>query len=197
MTDTIPIHSGSDNVFRDLGFPEGEAQNLMLRADLVVHIRKVTEKLDLTQAEAAKRASITQPLMNDLVKGRTEKFMLDAMVNVAAQLGYIVKLSLKESCMNQITLVAVADAPPSEVRLQVRLFKKAHPKAGGADFLQNLKAKSLTVMNAVVEQSLATARADDKFQLERHGYFAADRVDHAAGKPVFNLAVGFKDGWGQ
>ena len=87
----------SDNVFRDLGFPEGEAQNLLLRADLVVHIRKVIEKLGVTQAEAAKRASITQPRMNDLVKGRTEKFTLDAMVNVAAQLGYIVKLSLKKA----------------------------------------------------------------------------------------------------
>jgi predicted XRE-type DNA-binding protein len=97
MTQKLNIVVGSDNVFRDLGFPEGEAQNLLLRADLVVHIRKVIEKLGLTQAEAAKRASITQPRMNDLVKGRTEKFTLDAMVNVAAQLGYIVKLSLKKA----------------------------------------------------------------------------------------------------
>ena len=97
MTKKLNIVVGSDNIFRDLGFPEGEAQNLLLRADLVVHIRKVIEKLGLTQAEAAKRASITQPRMNDLVKGRTEKFTLDAMVNVAAQLGYIVKLSLKKA----------------------------------------------------------------------------------------------------
>ena len=97
MTKKLNIVVGSDNIFRDLGFPEGEAQNLLLRADLVIHIRKVIEKLGLTQAEAAKRASITQPRMNDLVKGRTEKFTLDAMVNVAAQLGYIVKLSLKKA----------------------------------------------------------------------------------------------------
>ncbi len=97
MTKKTNIVVGSDNVFRDLGFPEGEAQNLLLRADLVMHIRKVIEKLGITQAEAAKRASITQPRMNDLVKGRTEKFTLDAMVNVAAQLGYIVKLSLKKA----------------------------------------------------------------------------------------------------
>jgi predicted XRE-type DNA-binding protein len=97
MTKKTNIVIGSDNVFRDLGFPEGEAQNLLLRADLVMHIRKVIEKLGITQAEAAKRASITQPRMNDLVKGRTEKFTLDAMVNVAAQLGYVVKLSLKKA----------------------------------------------------------------------------------------------------
>ncbi len=96
-----------------------------------------------------------------------------------------------------ITWVAVADALPAEVRLYDRLFKEAHPEAGGADFLQNLNANSLTVMQAVVEPSLATAKADDKFQFERHGYFAADRVDHAAGKLVFNLAVGLKDGWGK
>ncbi len=103
---------------------------------------------------------------------------------------------LKESCVNPITPVAVADALQAEVRLYDRLFKEAHPEAGGADFLQNLNANSLTVMQAVVEPSLATAKADDKFQFERHGYFAADRMDHAAGTPVFNLAVGLKDGWG-
>ena len=87
---------GSDNVFRDLGFPEAEAQNLLLRGNLVIHIRKAIDKLGITQAEAAKRAGITQPRMNDLVKNRTHKFTLDALVNVAAQLGYSVKLTFKK-----------------------------------------------------------------------------------------------------
>ena len=69
MSEKLRTVVGSDNVFRDLGFPEAEAQNLLLRADLVVHIRKVIEKLGVTQVEAAKRAGITQPRMNDLIKG--------------------------------------------------------------------------------------------------------------------------------
>ena len=36
--------AGSDNVFRDLGFPGAEAQNMLLRTDLAIHIRKVIEK---------------------------------------------------------------------------------------------------------------------------------------------------------
>ena len=36
--------AGSDNVFRDLGFPEAAAQNMLLRTDLAIHIRKVIEK---------------------------------------------------------------------------------------------------------------------------------------------------------
>jgi len=46
-----------------------------------------------------------------------------------------------------------------------------------------------------VEPSLAQAKAGQQFQFERHGYFVADRVDHAPGTPVFNLAVGLKDSW--
>jgi glutaminyl-tRNA synthetase len=101
-----------------------------------------------------------------------------------------------------ITWVGVHEAVPAEVRLYERLFKEAHPEGGGVDFLTNLNTDSLKVMNAYVEPSLASggaieAKADDKFQFERHGYFVADRVDHAAGKPVFNLAVGLKDSWGK
>jgi predicted XRE-type DNA-binding protein len=97
MNEQLNITTGSDNVFRDLSFPEAEAQNLLLRADLTIHIRRIISKLGITQAEAAKLAGITQPRMNDLVKDRIEKFTLDALVNVAAKLGYTVKLSLNKA----------------------------------------------------------------------------------------------------
>lgn len=96
MKEKLNIVVGSDNVFRDLGFPEAEAQNLLLRADLSIHIRRIISKLGITQAEAAKLAGITQPRMNDLVKGRTHRFTLDALVNIASRLGYSVELKLKK-----------------------------------------------------------------------------------------------------
>jgi glutaminyl-tRNA synthetase len=39
------------------------------------------------------------------------------------------------------------------------------------------------------------AQPDDKFQFERNGYFVADRKDHTAARPVFNLAVSLRDSW--
>ena len=77
------------------------------------------------------------------------------------------------------------------------MFTDAQPDAGGKDFIEGLNPNSLNVVAAFVEPSLASAKADDKFQFERHGYFLADRVDYVAGKPVFNLAVGLKDSWGK
>jgi glutaminyl-tRNA synthetase len=96
-----------------------------------------------------------------------------------------------------ITWVGVSDGVQAEVRLYDRLFSEAHPDAGGKDFLLALNPNSLQVVQAYVEPSLALAHADQKFQFERHGYFVADRIDHAPGRPVFNRAVGLKDSWGK
>ena len=97
-----------------------------------------------------------------------------------------------------MTWVGVGDAVEAEVRLYDRLFTVAHPGSGDNDFLQELNADSLKTVIAYVEPSLSTVTAGKGFQFERHGYFAADRVDHVTGsKPVFNLAVGLKDSWGQ
>ncbi len=96
-----------------------------------------------------------------------------------------------------ITWVGVADGVSAEVRMYDRLFLDANPDAGGKNFLESLNPNSLKVVTAIVEPSLANAKPDDKFQFERHGYFVADRVDHRAEKPVFNLAVGLKDSWGK
>ncbi|MDR2000094.1 MAG: glutamine--tRNA ligase/YqeY domain fusion protein [Zoogloeaceae bacterium] len=83
----------------------------------------------------------------------------------------------------------------TEVRLYDRLFKSEHPGAGGRDFLQDLNPDSKRVITAQLEPSLQNAQAEDRYQFERHGYFVADRVDSAPGKPVFNRAVTLKDAW--
>jgi glutaminyl-tRNA synthetase len=94
-----------------------------------------------------------------------------------------------------ITWVGAADGVEAEVRLYDRLFAVAQPGAGEKDFLEEINPDSLKVVAAYVEPSLGMAKADARFQFERHGYFVADRKDHAEGKPVFNRVTGMKDGW--
>ncbi len=96
-----------------------------------------------------------------------------------------------------ITWVSAHDGLAAEVRMYDRLFLDPQPDAGGKDYLESLNPDSLKTVTAIVEPSLANAQPDEKFQFERHGYFVADRVDHAAGKPVFNFAVGLKDSFGK
>ena len=96
-----------------------------------------------------------------------------------------------------ITWVSAHDGLRAEVRMYDRLFLDPQPDAGGKDYLESLNPNSLKTVSAIVEPSLAHAQPDEKFQFERHGYFVADRVDHAADKPVFNFAVGLKDSFGK
>ena len=92
----------------------------------------------------------------------------------------------------------MADGVKAEVRLYDRLFAVPQPGAGDQDFLEEITPDSLEVVTAYVEPSLARARADEKFQFERHGYFVADRKDHAAGeRAVFNRVTGLKDSFGK
>ena len=94
-----------------------------------------------------------------------------------------------------ITWVSVSNGLHAEVRLYDRLFTEEQPDAGGRDFLSCLNPHSMRAVSAVVEPGLAAAQPDDKFQFERHGYFVADRQDHAPGRPVFNRTATLKDTW--
>ena len=66
-----------------------QAANLQTRAELMRGIAAIIEKQGWTQAEAARRCGVTQPRMNDLLRGRISRFSLDALVNIAAKLGRV------------------------------------------------------------------------------------------------------------
>ena len=88
---------GSDNIFADLGFPPGEAENLKMRSDLMLGIEVFYRRSGLTQAQAAKRLGITQPRLNALLKSRIEQFSLDALVNIANRAGLDVRLVIRKA----------------------------------------------------------------------------------------------------
>jgi glutaminyl-tRNA synthetase len=82
----------------------------------------------------------------------------------------------------------------AEVRLYDRLFTVAEP-AAEPDFLTVLNPKSLEIVTAKLETSLAMARVEDRYQFERLGYFSLDAKDSAPGKLVFNRTISLKDTW--
>ncbi len=72
-----------------------EAANLKVRAELMRKIASLIQESGWTQAAAAERCGITQPRMNDLLRGRISRFSLDALVNVASALGQQVHVELQ------------------------------------------------------------------------------------------------------
>jgi len=71
-----------------------QAANMRLRSELMIALRGQIEVWDTTQAKAAKRLRITQPRLNDLLRGQIDKFSLDALVALAEQAGLNVRLKV-------------------------------------------------------------------------------------------------------
>ena len=111
MTD-LKITKGSANVFADLGFGPQESQNLLLRSQTMVALVQWFNASGLTQAAAAKTLGVTQPRLNQLLKGKIEIFSLDALVNMATSAGMRVGLSIRPKTSVKVQAVAPAqDAP--------------------------------------------------------------------------------------
>ncbi len=72
-----------------------QAANLRARAELMQKIAGIVKKNRWTQVEAAKRCGITQPRINDLLRGRVSRFSLDSLVNIATSLGHRVRVEIE------------------------------------------------------------------------------------------------------
>jgi glutaminyl-tRNA synthetase len=94
----------------------------------------------------------------------------------------------KYKVKGNIHWVSASHAHAAPVRLYDRLFRVPAPEG-----IQDLNPASMQVVTAQLEPALRDARADDRYQFERHGYFVPDRADPG----VFNRTVTLRDSWTQ
>ena len=97
MSEKLKIVRGSGNVFLDIGFSPDEAQNLHLRSELMSKVEHFVRSSGLTQKECAVRMGVTQPRLNELLKGKIDKFSLDALVTMLGRTGMRVRLLVKKA----------------------------------------------------------------------------------------------------
>jgi glutaminyl-tRNA synthetase len=91
--------------------------------------------------------------------------------------------------------VSIAHAKQAEVRVYDRLFSDEAPGSHkDKEFMEFINPNSLSIVNAFVEPYLKDAKAGDRFQFQRLGYFCVDE-DSTDEKLVFNKTVGLRDTW--
>lgn len=83
-----------DNVWDAIEKSPADAANMKARADLMIAIQETVTAWKITQAQAAKRLGVTQPRLNDLMRGRINKFSLDALMNLAVHAGLCVSIDV-------------------------------------------------------------------------------------------------------
>jgi len=83
------------NVWDAIADTPEEAANLRVRSDLMREITAIINESGWTQVEAARHCGVTQPRINDLLRGRISRFSLDALVKIATALGRRVHVELE------------------------------------------------------------------------------------------------------
>lgn len=81
-----------------------EALNMRLRSQLMMRVSRRVRAWEISQKEAAKRLGLTQPRLNDLLKGKIDKFSLDALVNLTTSADMHVELSIYDEQMEHEAL---------------------------------------------------------------------------------------------
>ncbi|HTM81402.1 helix-turn-helix domain-containing protein [Asticcacaulis sp.] len=86
-----------DSVWDAIETTSAQAENMRLRAMLMTALKDYIAREELTQAQAAKLLSVTQPRISDLQRGKIDLFGLDALVNMVADTGQHVEMRISNA----------------------------------------------------------------------------------------------------
>lgn len=86
-----------DNVWDAIENDPRQAEDLKLRASLMVALREKIRKQQWTQAEAAKRFNVTQPRISALVTGKIDQFSVGTLITMALKSGLHVEMTIREA----------------------------------------------------------------------------------------------------
>jgi predicted XRE-type DNA-binding protein len=89
----VRVEEGSGNVFRDLGFPNAEREQL--KADLTLQIHRLIKARHLTQAEAGEILGVRQPHVSVLMRGHSGNFSVERLMEFLTALGQNVEITLR------------------------------------------------------------------------------------------------------
>ena len=86
-----------DSVFDAIADTPAQAANMKARAELMSAVIARVRLWDLSQQAAADRLGVTRPRLNDLMRGKMNKFSLDALVNLATAAGLALEMKVSEA----------------------------------------------------------------------------------------------------
>jgi len=91
------VEHGSGNVFKDIGYNDSEAANLMARAELMLKVRDIIQENGWTQREAARILGVGQPRVAEIMSFNTKYFSVDLLLKYLSKLGMQVEFSFKNT----------------------------------------------------------------------------------------------------
>jgi predicted XRE-type DNA-binding protein len=95
MIDDVPVTAGGNNIFRDLGFSDAEAEEALVKSELISAIAKTIAHRKLTQIEAASLCRTDQPTLSKVLRGRMESVTIDRLTAWLMALGRTIEIRVR------------------------------------------------------------------------------------------------------
>jgi predicted XRE-type DNA-binding protein len=92
MAKSEAVSYSTESAFHSLGLPD--ADDLVLRAELMRKIGEIIAARGLTQAQAGELVGMDQPRVSALLKGKIGKFSTDRLLKALSDLGQDVELRI-------------------------------------------------------------------------------------------------------
>jgi predicted XRE-type DNA-binding protein len=106
-TERLETQEGSSNVYSDLGFPD--AEEMLVKAQLVSKIRDIIRSKGLTQVEAAKILGLPQPKLSGILRGQfrgvSERKLIDCLTRLGRDVEIVVKDAPRRRTSGRLTVV--------------------------------------------------------------------------------------------
>lgn len=106
---TTEIEAGTGNVYADLGY--GDADEMLIKAQLVTKIADIIKRRGLTQTQAAELLGMPQPKLSNLLRGRfrgvSERRLMDCLTKLGRDVDIVVKAARRSRGSGRLSVVIV------------------------------------------------------------------------------------------
>jgi predicted XRE-type DNA-binding protein len=90
----LPAHTiGSGNIFADLGLPD--AEEMLLKSQIVVVLHRLIKARKLTQTEAAKRIGISQPDLSNVLRGHFRGYSVERLMRMLTAFDQDIEITVR------------------------------------------------------------------------------------------------------
>ena len=105
----VEVETGSGNVYADLGY--GDADEMLIKAQLVTKIAEIIKRKGLTQTNAARLLGMPQPKLSNLLRGRfrgfSERRLMDCLTKLGRDVQIVVKATPRSRRDGRLSIVFV------------------------------------------------------------------------------------------
>ncbi|MCG8333586.1 MAG: XRE family transcriptional regulator [Proteobacteria bacterium] len=91
------ILKSNGNVFNDLGFTREQSGKLAIKSYLMLQIESFIKNRGMTQDQASKMMGVSRPRISDVMRGKIDKFTIDALVDMLTKAGLHVAVSVENA----------------------------------------------------------------------------------------------------